>query len=158
VAMGSTVSDDYNDSRERDIERAQGFLKPRLDFAERIYSQAMNSLWLGNAGAALATLSFIGAAMKDGKFPKVLVLPLGFFLAGLIAMGIGTLIALVRVRGVITRNQRNESIGDTIVSDVQSPAERVGLSGRDWRTIMALCSGALFVAGCIVGFALLACQ
>jgi hypothetical protein len=48
-----------------------GFLKPRLDFAKRIYSLAMNSLWLGYPGAALATLSFIGAARKGVTFRKI---------------------------------------------------------------------------------------
>jgi hypothetical protein len=145
-------------SNELLIERAQGF-KSRLDFAEKIYSQAMNSLWLGNAGAALATLSFIGAAWKEGTFPKILLAPLGFFLAGLISMGIGTLLALLRVRAVIVRNQGAEWPWQFIVGDVQLlPAERLGLSPRDWRTIMALFSGGFFVAGCLVGFILLACR
>jgi hypothetical protein len=152
------MSDDNGDLREREIEGAQGFLKPRLEFAERLYSQAMNSLWLGNAGAALATLSFIGAAWKDGTFPKTLLTPLAFFLAGLISMGVGTLLALMRVRAVIVRNQGAEWPWEFIVGDVQSPAERVGLSPRDWRTIMALCSGGFFVVGCLAGFILLACR
>ncbi len=152
------MSGDNIDPRERGIEQAQAFLKPRLDFAERTYNQAMNSLWLGNAGAALATLSFIGAAWKDGTFPRILLAPLAFFLAGLISMGIGTLLALMRVRAVIERNQLAELPWDFIVGDAQSPAERVGLSGRDARTIMALFSGGFFVAGCLVGFILLACR
>jgi hypothetical protein len=152
------LSDDNGNFRGREIERVQGFLRPRLDFAERIYSQALNSLWLGNAGAALATLSFIGAAWKDRTFPKILWTPLALFVAGLISMGIGALLALLRVRAVIVRNQLAESPLDFIVSDVQSPAERVGLSARDGRTIMALCSGGFFVAGCLVGLILLACR
>jgi hypothetical protein len=65
------MSDDDADFRKREIERVVGFLKPPLDFAKRIYSLAMNSLWLGNAGAALATLSFIGAAWRGVTFPKI---------------------------------------------------------------------------------------
>jgi hypothetical protein len=152
------MSDDHADFRERELKGVQGFLKPHLEFAEKIYSQAMNSLWLGNAGAAIATLSFIGAAWKDGTFPKALLWPLGFFLAGLIAMGIGMLLALVRVRTIIERNQTADSIWYTIIGDAQTPAERVGLSGRNMRTIMALVSGSCFVAGCLVGFILLACR
>jgi hypothetical protein len=158
--MGTAAmsDDDYHDSRERGIEWTQSALKSRLDFAERLYSQAMNSLWLGNAGAALATLSFIGAAWKVETFPKILLAPLAFFLLGLISMGIGTLLALVRVGAVIERNQRGEGPGDWIVGDAQSPVERVGLSLRNGRTILALCSGVFFVVGCVAGFILLLCR
>jgi hypothetical protein len=158
MAAISESDEDDHDSRVRAMERAEAFLKSRLDFAEKLYSQAMNSLWLGNAGAALATLSFIGAAWKDGTFPKALLTPLAFFLAGLISMGVGTLLALMRVRGVIVRNQAAEWPWGFIVGDAQSPAERVGLSARDWRTIMALFSGGFFVVGCVAGFILLACR
>lgn len=140
------------------MEEVQQHLKPHLDFAEKVYGQAINSLWLGNAGAALATLSFIGAAWKDGTFPKVLLWPLGFFIAGTISMGLGALMSLWRLRSMILGNQTAESIWDMGMEVIQSPAERVGLSSRDWRTRMALCSGSCFVAGCIAGFVLLACR
>jgi hypothetical protein len=65
------MSDDDADFRKREIERVVGFLKPRLDFAKRIYSLAMNSLWLGNAGAALATLSWCSVEGRDvSKNPR----------------------------------------------------------------------------------------
>jgi hypothetical protein len=152
------MSDDDGDFRQREIEQVQGFLRPWLALAEKIYSQAMNSLWLGNAGASLTTLSFIGAAWKNGTFPKILLAPLAFFLTGLISMGIGTVSAIMRVRAAIERNQLAESPLDIRMDDIQSPLERVGLSGSDRRTVMALFSGGCFVAGCVVGFILLACR
>jgi hypothetical protein len=131
-------------------------VQSRAEFAEKIYSQAINSLWLGNSGAALATLSFIGAAWKDRGFPAGLLWPLGFFILGVISMGVGTLAALMRERGVIERNQNAQSLLDIYSRDVQSPLERIGLSRGDWRLRLAFFSGFCFVAGCAVGFILIA--
>lgn len=148
--------DRVRDFEEHDLERAQAFADSRAELAEKIFSQAINSLWLGNCGAALATLSFIGAAWKDGGFPRVLLWPLGFFILGVISIGVGTLVALMRERGVVERNQKAQSLLDIFGRDFQSPLERVGLSRGDWRMRLALCSGVCFVVGCLVGFILLA--
>jgi hypothetical protein len=82
--------------------------------------------------------------------------PLGFFILGVISMGVGTLVALMRERGVIERNQKAQSLLDIFTQDFQSPLQRVGLSRGDWRMRLAFCSGAFFVTGCFVGFILLA--
>jgi hypothetical protein len=148
--------DRARDFEEHDTERAESFVRSLVEFAEKIYSQGINSLWLGNSGAALATLSFIGATWKADGFPKTLLWPLGLFILGVILMAFGTLLTLLRERGVIERNQSARSLLDIFSRDFQSPLERAGLSPTDWRTIMALCSGACFVAGCLVGFVLLA--
>jgi hypothetical protein len=88
--------------------------------------------------------------------PKVVLGKLGFFILGVISMGVGTLVALMRERGVVERNQKAQSLLDIFGRDFQSPLERVGLSRRDWRMRLALCSGVCFVVGCVVGFILLA--
>lgn len=67
------------DFERHDQERAQAFVQSRLDAADKIYSQAINGLILGNSGAALAVLAFVGATWKDGKFPKLQLLPLARF-------------------------------------------------------------------------------
>ena len=121
--------DRVRDFEEHDLERAQAFADSRAELAEKIFSQAINSLWLGNCGAALATLSFIGAAWKDGGFPRVLLWPLGFFILGVISMGVGTLVALMRERGVVERNQKAQSLLDIFTRDFQSPLERVSHLG-----------------------------
>jgi len=126
---------------QHDAERAQGFAQSRAELAEKIYSQAIDSLWLGNSGAALATLSFVGAAWKGGAFPKVLLWPLGFFILGVVSMGIGTLVALMRERAVIERNQNAQSVLDIYTQDIQSPLQRAGLTRGDWRLRLAFCSG-----------------
>lgn len=146
------------DFEEHDQERAQAFVQSRLEVADKLFSQAINGLFLGNAGAALATLSFVGATWKDGTFPQALLGPLALFVLGVVSMGVGAGLALVRERGVIVRNQTAKSFLDIFTRDFQSPLERVGLAPGDWRLIMALCSGGFFVAGCIVGFVLLACR
>jgi hypothetical protein len=48
-------------------------------------------------------------------------------------MGVGTLVALMRERGVVERNQKAQSLLDISTRDFQSPLERVGLSRGDWR-------------------------
>src|SRR5712691_4937127 len=117
----SDAEDRVRDFEERDTERAQAFVEARVELAGKVYSQAINSLWLGNSGAALATLSFVGATWKDGRFPKALLWPLGLFILGVISMGIGTLLALLRERGVIARNQEAKSLLDIFSRDFQSP-------------------------------------
>jgi hypothetical protein len=69
------------------FERVQEFLTPRLDRAERLYTQALDGLWLSNAGGALATLTFIGATWQSGAFRHWLMVRLCFFLFGLLSMG-----------------------------------------------------------------------
>jgi hypothetical protein len=61
--------DEAEASHRANAAQMDSFLKPRLDRAEHLYGQAITSLWVGNAGAALATLSFIGATWKNGAFP-----------------------------------------------------------------------------------------
>jgi hypothetical protein len=83
---------------------------------------------------------------------------LGFFILGIISMGLGTLVALLRGRRVIERNQQAQSLLEIRLGDFQSPLQRVGLSRGDWRMRLAFFSGACFVAGCLVGLVLLACK
>ena len=156
ATMTKAEGERARDFEEHDEERAFAFVQRRAELAEKIYSKAVNSLWLGNSGAALATLSFIGAAWKDGKVPAALLWPLGLFIAGVISMGAGTLVALMGERHVIERNQKARSLLDIFTSDIQSPLQRVGLGHGDWRLRLAFFSGACFVLGCVIGFVLLA--
>lgn len=100
----------------------------------------------------LATLSFIGVTWSNGSFHRALLWPLGFFLAGVVAMGIGSFVALVSARDRIKCMQRAKSILEFRVHDIKSPTEEIGLTFSDWRTRMAMLSGALFLIGCVVGF------
>ena len=131
------------------------FLIPRLRRAQRLYSQAITGLLLGNAGAALATLSFIGATWHDGGFHKALLWPLAFFVLGLIVIGTGMLGALVFEARAIANLQGISSPLDIITDYIQSPVEKVELTVSSWRTGTALISGCLFVCGCLAGFILL---
>lgn len=127
------------------------FVQPFLDRAFKVYEQAITSLWVGNASATLATLSFIGATWSNGEFPRALLWPLVIFLAGVVAMAIGSIVALVSARTRIERMARANSIRKFLCDDIKSPTEEIGLTLSDWRTRMAVLSGALFIIGCVVG-------
>jgi hypothetical protein len=149
--------EEITEQRLRNGERVvESHLRPRLERAERLYSQALTSLWVGNAGAALATISFIGAAWKNGSFPKELLYPLAFFMSGVISMGLGAFLALIKETRAILRIQRIDHVLDMRWDDIQSPAESIGLSLRETRTVLALIAGFCFIAGCILGLIQLA--
>ncbi len=86
------------------------FVQPSRDRAVKVYEQAITSLWVGNAGATLATLSFIGATWNKGEFHRAPLWPLVFFLAGIVAMAIGSIVALVSAKRRIERMARVNSI------------------------------------------------
>lgn len=74
--------------------------------AEAIYGHAINALWAGSGAASLA----VATTMKTAGLGKLALWPLGFFLAGLICMCIGSLQTLVRMTGAIRRKERASSI------------------------------------------------
>lgn len=150
--MTSDILQDFHDEQEREQQQAFEFVKPRLERAERAYNQALTSLWLGNGGATLAVLSFMGAAWHQGTFLRQLLYPLSCFILGLILMGIGAGLALFREGQAITRMLKARSLLQFRMGDIQSPAEDAGLTFRDWRTRMAVVSAGLFVLGCLIGF------
>jgi hypothetical protein len=80
----------FDEKRQREFAQLHQFKRPRIERAERAYTQALTSLWFANAGAAIATLSFIGIILQKGVFHRSLLVPLGFFLLVLISMGWGT--------------------------------------------------------------------
>ena len=152
--MGTDMDQDEEQHAEAEWEAQQEvykWLQPLLDRTAKVYNHAITSLWVGNAGATLATLSFIGVTWSNGAFHKPLLLPLGIFLAGVVAMAIGSLVALVSACAQIKRMSRARSILGFRVGDVKSPTEKIGLTFSDWRTRMAMLSGAMFIMGCVVG-------
>lgn len=136
----------------RDQREVHEFLQPILDRAAKVYDRAITSLWVGNAGATLATLSFIAGTWNNGAFYSALLWPLGIFLTGVVAMAIGSIFALVSARAHINRIARAKSMLKLrLVHDIKSPAEEIGLTLSDWRTRMAMLSGIMFIVGCVVG-------
>jgi hypothetical protein len=79
--------DQITEEHPRDLEIAEKILKPRRDRAERAYDRALTTLWVGNAGAALATLAYITANRHDGTFTRSLLVPLVLFVLGLAVYG-----------------------------------------------------------------------
>lgn len=141
-----------------EVRTFETFVRPRLERAEEAYGQALKSLWLGNAGATLSVLAFIGAAWRQGgTFPHQLIWPLWLFVLGLLSMGVGSLVSLVREGRDLRRMQKARSWTDLRGGDVPSPVERVGLTFGSWRTRAAVASGLFFFLGCIVGLIELTC-
>src|SRR5579872_3371870 len=105
-AKPAGMTRDARDDADRhyaEIERVGRFIKPRIERAERAYAAALTSIWVGNAGAALATLSFLGATWDKDRSLRVLFWPLGLFVFGLIAMGAGTLYTVISDGRAISR-------------------------------------------------------
>lgn len=86
-------------------------------------------------------------------YARPLLAPLAFFLAGLICMGVGTMISLVKDARTSGCLERAQTVLDITLDDVKTPVEQVGFTLRDWRTNMALASGTCFIAGCLIGYA-----
>src|SRR5262245_42833247 len=148
------TQDQITEEHPRDLENAEKILKPRRDRAERAY-EALTTLWVGNAGAALATLAYITANRHDGTFTRSLLVPLVLFVLGLAVTGICSLVEFESERRAIARIQRANPILDVRSERGYWLAEKIR-SSLDWRTAMALVSGTCFVVGFIFGFVMLA--
>jgi hypothetical protein len=146
------ADDDQDSDRQwRDQTALSAYIFSRLKPVELAYQQSIVSLWLGNGTASIAVLSFIGATWHDGHFPKELLWPLTCFVSGLIVMGIGTGTHLFVEGKFIRLIENRSSILDTPAGSAKSPAQKAGLTFRDWRTVMAIPAAVLFALGCTIG-------
>jgi hypothetical protein len=123
IAMGDD-KDQLRESRAEEHERHVRAIERQIDEIRPAYAQALTSLWLGNAGASLAVLSFIGASWRDGRFPHFLLIPLACFVLGLVSMGIGTALWLWGARESIRDTEDAESILDRRAFRAMRPSER----------------------------------
>jgi hypothetical protein len=139
------------DRAEREQAAVIEMVERRLDQVRPTYAQALSQLWFANAGGAVTVLSFIGAMTKSCNFPHQLLVPLWFFVVGLIFLGAGSGAWLFSERKKLRHMETTNSILDINFRDVLRPTETVGLTLRDGRTIGAIASAVLFVGGCIAG-------
>lgn len=157
--MGQDEHDELAETRFREYQRGLEAIDRAVTELQPAYRQALNSIWIANAGASLATMSFIGATFHEVRSRLSLLLPLVCFILGLIFMAVGTVWWLFKERRWLAYMDEHEpplSILDVPADLAKSPTERAGLSLKDPRTTSALISGALFVIGCVTGlFALL---
>jgi len=65
---------------------------PIWELAERAYNRVLTTLWIGNAGATLATLAYITANRHDGTFTRSLLVPLVLFTLGVAIPGVSSLV------------------------------------------------------------------
>jgi hypothetical protein len=160
---GNAVDKDENDesaeTRFREYQRSVEAIDRTVANLQPAYIQALNSIWIANAGASLATLSFIGATFHKSGPRLILLSTLGCFVLGLISMGAGILGWLIKERrwlAYIVKHEPPLATLDVPANLAKSPTEQAGLRLKDPRTTSALISGALFVFGCVTGlFALL---
>jgi hypothetical protein len=152
--MSEPEKDDQIPSDVANLLKVEKFIRPRVERAERAYNQALTSLWVGNAGAALATLTFMGGVWQKEMSPRFLFFPLCLFVAGLISMGIGAAISLLREARALTDMQSARSMWELQPAHFRSGVEQAGLT-LDGRTKAALISALCFVIGCVVGLAVL---
>src|SRR4029077_6248527 len=126
---------------------------------ERTYANLVTSLTIGNAGASVAVLGFIGATWANGNFYRPALVPLVLFFLGTACMAIGALAALLRDLKCLGRlSQRPTGRAPQFYrqADLPSPVENLGLSFSNAATIGAILSAFFFVAGCVAGFVILA--
>lgn len=143
--------DNASEHQRRDEGLVEQHVRRRLEPAEQAYRQSLTSLWIGNGAASLAALSFIGAASRDGKFSHPLLWPLTCFVLGLISMGVGTGLYLLKEGSVIHQMERAASVWGFAAGQAKSPSEKAGLALTDPRTCAAVLSAAFFVSGCFIG-------
>jgi hypothetical protein len=60
--------DELRENEAEEQDRRARAIKRQIDEIRPAYAQALTSLWLGNAGASLAVLSFIGASWRMAGF------------------------------------------------------------------------------------------
>ena len=152
--MDKDENDKSAEIRFREYQRGLEAIDSYVASLQPAYLQALNSIWIANAGASLATLSFIGATIHDARPHLCLLLTPCFFVIGLISMGIGTVWWLIEERSWLAYMDKHEpplAILDVPATLAKSPTARAGLSLKDPRTTSALISGALFVLGCVTG-------
>jgi hypothetical protein len=155
MMMDDDDRNEFESSQYREFERVQEFLTPRLDRAERLYTQAVNGLWLSNAGGALATLTFVGATWQSGAcYRHWLMVPLCFFLFGLLSMGLGTGIFLVSESRIIKRMESIRSINKLRLDEITSQSEEIGLLWN-WRNYAAIVSAGTLILGILAGVVIL---
>jgi hypothetical protein len=157
-AQDYAMQDDDEERHLHELERLQEFIIPHLDRAGRAYTQALNSLWIANAGAAVATLAFIGGTWQIAIFHHWLLVSLCFFVLGLVSMALGAIIFLVKETGIIRRMEHMSSVAQILslrLNEIKSASEIAGLV-LDCRTWAAIVSAGMFVLGIIAGVAIIA--
>jgi hypothetical protein len=120
---------------------------PIWEVAERAYNRVLTTLWIGNAGATLATLAYITANRHDGTFTRSLLVPLVLFTLGLAIPGVSSLVEFEYERRAMSRSRASDHARDV---------ERSVALALKWRTPTALASGTCFAVGFVYGFAMLA--
>jgi hypothetical protein len=140
------MADSWQSAKLQPEEHANAVLLRRLDRAERAYARVLTTLWIGNAGGALATLAYITANRHDGTFTRSLLVPFVLFVLGLAVIGIGSLIEFESERRALAR-----------LATSRLPDDRPNGDGPPhMRSALVLLSGACFTIGFIFGLVMLA--
>jgi hypothetical protein len=91
----------------------------------------LTTLWISNAGATLATLTYITANRHDGTFTRSLLVPLVLFTLGLTVPGMSSLVEFECERRAMLRSRASRIMPDG-GTDVERGAEELEFTLK-WR-------------------------
>ncbi len=137
------MGEDDDERRIQDQVIADRMVSSRVKRARQKYERAVTRLWIGNAGGAIAVISY------GQRFQRVSLVVLVLFLAGLLCLGIGTIGDLCSDWRVIGQNQEATSFFRFKPGFAKSPLQQAGLSL--WEVLPAVLASVAFVLGCTSG-------
>jgi len=122
--------------------------KGRLEIAKSTHNQILDKLWISNGAGAAAVFARAGDAIKDAHSNSHQYLgPLTCFIVGAIFPIIGSTIALVIEKTRIYEMESANSLLDLRIDRAKRPTAQAGLTLWDPRTLSAIISALLLVAG-----------
>jgi hypothetical protein len=150
--MTSGMNDDgyreYRDqgaARARDERTANRLLFKRARSTRRLYEKAVTRLWVGNAGGAVVTISYLAAT---SNVKSLSLWPIYFFMVGLLLLVVEQIWHLGHEWKTIKDNQSAGSLLEFRTNYFKYPLEAANLT---WNVIMSLLATICFVLGCIAG-------
>jgi hypothetical protein len=116
--------------------------------AQERLEKALTRLWLGNAGGAVVTVSYLGASHGSNH---AALYPLACFLFGLIFLGVSEIVVLWPMQQEIARDQNARSWLERKAGYAKSPVQRSGIV-IDRETVPVALALLCFIAGCVFGW------
>jgi hypothetical protein len=132
--------------QERDQQDVADRLAPLSVRARNGIESATNRLWLGNAGGAAATMTYVNGS---GNVRHILPYPIVLFLIGLIALGLGSACELCQVRSKLVANQMATNVQSLKADVFEYPSASAGF--RPVFLATSIAAAIFFVLGCVAG-------
>jgi hypothetical protein len=139
-----TCDDDERQLRQQDV--TDRYLVKRAKAARRKYGKAITRPWIGNAGGAVVTISYLRSA---GAVAHRSPIPFGFFLIGLVFLGAGMLLDLISEWKALRDNQQATRLLGFRSGFAESPLQTAGSTMRN--ALTAVLTAIAFLGGCAAG-------